>query len=62
MRRPHFQIRRNKRSPKNVPVTAFGLRVGYWPCIRAPFIQLGLLYWQFEAWFGLPSYQPIDVA
>jgi hypothetical protein len=35
----------------------YGLRVGYWPCLRAPFIQIAIHKWLVELWFGYPSYK-----
>ena len=37
---------------------AYGLRLGYWPCLKAPYIQVAFHRWRFELWFGLPSYLP----
>lgn len=39
-------------------VIALGIRFGYWPCLRAPFVTLTLLRWHLDVWFGLPSNQP----
>lgn len=36
---------------------ALGVRAGYWPCLKAPFFQVTLIFWQIDLWFGLPSYQ-----
>lgn len=30
--------------------------VGYWPCLRAPFVQVAVGKHLFELWYGLPSY------
>lgn len=38
-------------------VLGFGARLGYWPCLRAPFVQVSIGSHIFEAWFGLPSYK-----
>ena len=35
----------------------YGLKLGYWPCLRAPFIQISFNRWVFEVWYGLPSYK-----
>jgi len=37
-------------------VQAFGIRVGYWPCLKAPFVQVALFRWRIEVWYGLLSY------
>ena len=35
----------------------FGIIIGYWPCLHAPYIQFGLGTKLFDLWFGLPSYR-----
>lgn len=56
MMRLRWMLRRTTaRSPKGVYVSRFGLSVGYWPCLRAPFVQLSLGSRHFELWYGLPS-------
>jgi hypothetical protein len=35
----------------------YGLKFGYWPCLRAPFVQVSFNRWVFEIWYGLPSYK-----
>jgi hypothetical protein len=56
VRRLRVQARRMKRSPGGRDQFALGLRLGYWPCLRAPYVQLVLLCWRFDLWFGLPTY------
>lgn len=34
-----------------------GMRVGYWPCLKAPFVQLALGTFLFDVWFGYSSYE-----
>jgi hypothetical protein len=34
----------------------YGLRVGYWPCLRGVYVQVALHRWRIEIWSGLPSY------
>lgn len=48
--------RENKRSPRGVPIFAVGLRIGYWPCLRAPFISVSLGFVAVDVWYGLASY------
>jgi hypothetical protein len=54
-------IRKNTRGAVGYGV-GYGLKIGYWPCQRAPFIQLAFHHWRFELWYGLPSYkeQPVQ--
>lgn len=56
--RPRASVRAATRSPEGKPVLAFGLRVGYWPCLRAPFLELAFHRWRIDLWVGLPSYRP----
>jgi hypothetical protein len=56
--RLHGQHRRSKQSPTGRHAQSLGIRVGYWPCLRAPFIALDLGSHRFDLWFGLPSYKP----
>jgi hypothetical protein len=37
-------------------VIMYGIRVGYWPCLDAPFLQISFGKHIFEFWYGLPSY------
>lgn len=46
----NFQIRINRVSEEGKPVHAYGLRLGYWPCKKAPFAQLGLGKRTYEVW------------
>jgi len=56
----HGTVRELKRKPvTGEPVYAFGARVGWWPCLRAPFISITLGRWVVEVWHGLPSYKEI---
>lgn len=34
-------------------VSAYGFRIGYWPCMEAPYFQLALGKHRFEIWHGL---------
>jgi hypothetical protein len=45
-----------RRRPDGANQLALGLRVGYWPCLRGPYVQVVFACWRFEAWFGLPGY------
>ena len=37
--------------------TRLGIRIGYWPCIKSPFIQFAIGKYIFDFWYGLPSYR-----
>jgi hypothetical protein len=34
----------------------YGIRVGYWPCLKAPFFSVSFHKWHIDLWHGLPSY------
>jgi hypothetical protein len=52
----HGAVRTGKASPEGRYALAYGLRFGYWPCLRAPYVQVAVHHWRLEIWFGLPSY------
>lgn len=58
--RPRMTISRSKTSPTGTHVWALGLKVGYWPCLRAPFISLCVGNRIVDLWCGLPSYLEHD--
>ena len=35
----------------------YGLKLGYWRCLQAPFVQIDFHRWLIEVWYGLPSYK-----
>ncbi len=47
----------NTKSPAGRPSWGFGLRVGYWPCLRGPYLQIALGTRRLDVWHGLPSYR-----
>jgi hypothetical protein len=49
-------IRRQRQREDGRYVWGFGARLGYWPCLRAPFIRFDVATWIIEVWYGLPSY------
>lgn len=57
MRKFRWHVRRNKESPEHQPSIGFGLRLGWWPCLRGPYLQVAFLYWRLDMWHGLPSYR-----
>jgi hypothetical protein len=38
-------------------IIMFRIGVGYWPCLRGPFLQVAFGKHIFELWYGLPSYK-----
>lgn len=57
MRKLRVGVRRTTQSPEGTHVIRYGVCFGYWPCLRAPFIQLSFGTRTIEVWHGLPSYQ-----
>lgn len=49
--------RLTNKSPHNKHVLAYGLRVGFWPCLAAYFIQFTIGKHMLDFWYGLPSYK-----
>jgi len=55
--RPRAMVRPTNSQPlTGRRVTEFGLRVGFWPCLKAPFVTVTFWRWRFDMWLGLPSY------
>jgi hypothetical protein len=54
---PHAQARSLRKSPAGTRAFGLGVRVGYWPCLCAPYVQATVLFWQIDVWFGLSSYK-----
>ena len=42
---------------KDLEYVSFGFRIGYWPCLKAPYIQIVFAGWRCDFWYGLPSYR-----
>ncbi len=54
--RPRATARRQQRREDGRHVWSFGLKVGYWPCLRAPFVRLDVGPTIVEFWVGWRSY------
>ena len=52
-----YNLRPTKKNRKGERVLAIGMRVGYWPCLNAPYIQVAWGYYTLEVWHGFPSYK-----
>ena len=57
MRAFRYQVWHQKKNIAQVQKFSFGLAVGYWPCLLAPYVRFDLWHVQIYFWFGLPSYQ-----
>jgi hypothetical protein len=56
-RRARYMIRCFQKSSDGRQMIALGVRFGYWPCLRAPFIQIAIWKWRCEFWYGFESYK-----
>lgn len=59
MKRLRFLARLNQTAPDGSVVICLGLRVGWWPCLGGPFIQLGVWKWRLELWYGKETYKEL---
>lgn len=50
-----MEVRPTRRSADGEPVIGFGVRVGYYPCLRGPFIQFSVWRWAVDFWHGYAS-------
>ena len=55
-KRLRWMLRRTALNDTGERVVLFRIGVGYWPCVEAPFIQIGFWKRLFDVWYGLPSY------
>jgi hypothetical protein len=58
-RKLRWSCARNQVSADGKTAIGFGIRVGYWPCLEAPYVQCTFLFWHFDAWHGYPSWQQV---
>lgn len=57
-KRIHVQLHRTRRDIYTTRRSqALGARVGYWPCLGGPFVQVAVGSFRFDAWYGRPSYR-----
>lgn len=46
-------LRRTKTKPgTSEQVLHFGVRVGWWPCLRSPFVEVALGPWTCAIWYS----------
>lgn len=56
--RPHLYLSRTRQSPEGELALEFGLKIGYWPCLKGPFVSIAFGYRRLDLWYGLPSIWP----
>jgi hypothetical protein len=59
-RKFRVEVRNNRESPEGQVHICFGIRVGYWPCLLAPYVQLAFWKWRLDIWHGLPSLAQVE--
>lgn len=52
--RPRFMVYHNYRSPEGYRAWSFGVRIGFWPCLMAPFISFSTGPVSLDFWLGYP--------
>lgn len=57
-RKLHIELAETRRSPDGKLAFELGLKFGYWPCLKAPFVAIALGYRRLDIWHGLPSKWP----
>lgn len=55
MRRLRKGVRKTTTSPEGQHVQSAGVRVGYWPCLKAPFVQIAVGNRVIDIWYGGPT-------
>jgi hypothetical protein len=58
MRALRWRHKRSKTRPDDQRhAQTLGLRLGYWPCLRAPYVSVEVGSHRWDLWWGLPSYE-----
>lgn len=53
-----FLHRRSKTAPGTQRhAVAFGIKAGYWPCHKGPFITIEFATHRIDMWYGTPSFE-----
>ena len=55
----HFMRRLTDKNERGEHVVLLRFGVGYWPCLRAPFVQLGIGRHLLDLWYGEPSHDEL---
>ncbi len=55
MRQFHYKHRLTNTGPHGQHAIALGLRAGYWPCLRAVFVQAAVGKHTISIWWGDPE-------
>lgn len=57
IKRLRVQIYESQTSKDGRHSLGFGGRLGYWPCLNAPYVHFAFAKWRFDFWYGLPGYR-----
>lgn len=52
----HVRLSTTRPSPEGKLAFEFGVKLGYWPCLKGPFVSVALGYRRVDAWIGLPPF------
>lgn len=52
MRGWHCEWRESRKNGEGKHALSIGLRIGYWPCLRAVYAQACFWTMRFEIWYG----------
>lgn len=53
----HVVLARQRANINGVHAQSFGLRFGWWPCLRGPFVRVHFFCWTLDLWWGFPTYK-----
>lgn len=56
MRKLRLLLRPTVKNKDEQKVIRIGACFGYWPCLKAPYLQLSLGIYIVDLWYGAPSY------
>lgn len=54
-KRLRAKITRSGSAPDGRRVVSFGARIGFWPCLGGPFVQVTIATRRYTVWVGRPS-------
>ena len=62
MRGLRLHMSTTRPSPEGKLAFELGAKVGYWPCLKGPFVSVSVGWRRVDLWYGLPSYWPAGKA
>jgi hypothetical protein len=55
-KRVRLEVVRTPQSIDGRHAVGVGARLGFWPCLGGPYVQVSLGTRRYELWYGRPSY------